>query len=794
MIHTLGQNNCPANIDFENGDFTNWICKAGNVFVSNNQNTVNLTNTGPLTGRHKIIPYSDTSKDYYGNFPVLCPNGSGYSVKLGNTSTNSEAEGIFYTYSIPAGTNNFSILFNYAVVFENPEHTGLLQPRFRANVINLTDGDTINCVSFDFTSSADLPGFKISPKSLNVLYKDWTPVSLNLSGYAGKTIMVEFITSDCTLGGHFGYAYIDVNSQCNGSIVGSTICVGETSVTLVAPYGYQTYAWYTDLSYSQIFDTAQIVTINPAPNVGTVYPLIVSPFPGFGCKDTIFATIKTDNKPISFAGNDSTICRFTQFQLGTVPNPAYIYSWTPTNLVTNPVIANPKGFINTFSPQQFIVKTTSRSSGCFSSDAVTMNAVLIDTSLLVTGKTNYCSNEVYNTTMTVSNLSSEIQWLFNNNPITGATSNLYIPMAAGAYRAKFLQSGCIDTTRTVAISDHVTPTANFTVNKDTQCITNNSFTFTNLSSIPNAEPLTYLWKFDDGSISQSKDPVKSYELAGLFTIRLTSTSIYCSDSAAGIIKVFPNAVPEFDWAAACTNTTTGFSNNTAENGSSLVEYLWDFDNGLTSVLKYPPPFIYTNAGSFNVSLQATTQGCEAAPQSIMKTVTVYAPKPGIRYRDITVPSTYSSQLFARWGIGNIYNWSPSIQLSNPNIRTPYFKAINDVKYLIAITDDHKCITTDTVQLFVLTKKGWYMPNAFTPNGDGLNDIIRPYLQGNNIFTRFSIYNRAGNLVFSTNRDGGGWDGKFKGNPVESGMFVWMFEYIDENKNPVVQKGSLMLVR
>jgi len=682
------------------------------------------------------------------------------------------------------------------VVFENPGHTPPEQPRFRARVINLTDGDTINCVSFDFTASANLPGFKTSPLDPEVLYKDWTPVSLNLRGYNGKTISIEFITSDCTIGGHFGYAYLDVNSQCNGSVIGSTICVGDTAVTLVAPYGYQNYTWFTDMTFGQVLDTVQILTVNPAPNVGTVYPVIVNPYPGFGCRDTIYANIVTDSKPPSYAGRDTTVCRFTPVQLGVTPNPAYLYKWTPATLMSNPVIANPKGTITTYPTTNFIVKTTNRSSGCFSFDTVAITAVSVDSSLIVKGKTNYCTGDLYNSTMTLSGLSTNIQWFLNNTPISGATSAVYMPLVTGAYKAKYEQNGCIDTSRTVVFADHVSPKIKFTINKDTQCVTNNSFVFSNLSTISAPDSVAYTWKFGDGTVSQIKNAVKSYTVAGSHKVWLVGISKYdCADSASAFVKVYPNIVPGFDWGGiACTNNDTRIVNTTNENGSTRVDYLWDLGNSTTSTLKNPLPFTYTKPGTYTVSMQATAKGCEASPMSVTKPIVVFEPKPGIRYPDLTMPYGYSKQLRARWGIGTIFNWSPGTQLSNPGSFAPYFKAINPDKFLIAITDEHKCVTTDTLQVFILKKQGSYLPNAFTPNNDGLNDDVQPYLVGMKGLKRFAVYNRDGNLVFFTNREGEAWNGKYKGNPADAGTYVWYLEFFDENNNLVSQKGWLMLVR
>ena len=234
---------CPPNLDFEQGDFTNWVCRTGVADLVGGLNTITWTGTGPNPTLHRMIT-APGGRDAFGFFPELCPNGSGFTAKIGNETASvtggigKEASGISYTYTIPASTTTFSVLFNYAVVLENPGHLPEEQPRFRARIRDLSTGNTIPCVTFDFTASGGLPGFLPSPVNPNVIYKDWTPVTLNLSGLAGRTIEIEFIVSECTRNGHFAYAYVDVNSNCNGAISGTYICPGNPGITLTAPFGF----------------------------------------------------------------------------------------------------------------------------------------------------------------------------------------------------------------------------------------------------------------------------------------------------------------------------------------------------------------------------------------------------------------------------------------------------------------------------------------------------------------------------------------------------------------------------
>src|SRR5437773_810396 len=103
-------NICPPNLDFEFGNFSNWECKTGTAgFQGNAQictnpsltctNVANLTSCcSPVPNRHEIIPSTSTAIDPWGLFPVVCPNGSNYSVKLGNQLIGAQAEGLVYTY------------------------------------------------------------------------------------------------------------------------------------------------------------------------------------------------------------------------------------------------------------------------------------------------------------------------------------------------------------------------------------------------------------------------------------------------------------------------------------------------------------------------------------------------------------------------------------------------------------------------------------------------------------------------------------------------------------------------
>jgi gliding motility-associated-like protein len=785
---------CPPNLDFENGDFSNWECRIGSVSGAGGVNTVNWFGIGEVPGRHTIIPANANSQDPYGLFPQSCPNGSGYSIRLGNNQSGAQAEGVSYTYTIPATVTQFSIIYYYAIVLQNPNHNSFEQPRFMARIIDMSTNTELNCVSFDFTASGNLPGFQVSPVSPQVLFKDWTPITLDLSGYAGKTIRLEFITSDCTQGGHFGYAYVDVNASCNGAIIGSTICQGETTASLIAPFGFQAYEWYSDNTFSQFLGAAQTLPLDPAPPVGAIYPVIVTPFPSFGCRDTLYAVITTAQKPVSVAGADATICRNQPFQLGGPPTTGYAYTWTPAFQLNNPASSSPYAFNSTFAPTTYVVRTTDLGTGCFSYDTTIISIAPVDTSLTFIGKSSYCIGEPLNTLMSVSNSLTSMQWYQDNNPIPGQTGLSYQPGTNGSFWAQISQNGCTDSTRRQSISINPRPSVSFLADRDTQCV-NGSFLLTNTTTITPNEPMDYLWRFSDGTTIQGFSAEKIFSDVGPFTIELVVTSSNsCKDSASQLVTVMPNGAADFLWDSICVGRPAQFTNLSNENGSPQVSYHWDFKNSITSDIKDPLPISYTDAGVYDVALTLTALGCENVPVTIVKKVWANHVTPGIRYRDLTVAEGYSTFLAARDTIGNIYEWLPPVQLNNYSIKRPFFTAVDDVKYLITITDGHTCTTIDTLQMLVLKKPGVYLPSAFTPNGDGLNDIIKPYLVGMRSLKRFTVYNRHGNIVFSTTKPNEGWNGTYQSRQSEMGVYVWTVEYVSTDDKVLMQKGTITLVR
>jgi gliding motility-associated-like protein len=627
---STAQNNCPDNIDFEAGSFNNWTCLTGFATTVNGKNVINLNPSGgPIGNRHTMLATAAGGTDLYGNFPINCPNGSGHSIKIGNDQVDSEAEAVSYVFTIPANANFYSLVYQYALVLEDTRNTHPTEarPRMETKVINLTDNqEVISCSSLTFIGDSSILGFYPSDVREGIVCKDWSAITINLNGYAGKTIELKFTSADCTYGAHFGYAYIDVNIGCGNPVYGTTHCANVDTLYLKAPVGFADYTWYNS-NFTQVLGFGDFLSLTPVPADGTGINVVVVPFNGYGCPDTLFNKILTDTAGVTaYGGPDKVSCNQQPVPLGAPPEPGYRYAWLPSAGLTNTGIANPIA-----SP---------------------------------------------------------------------ATTTTYI-----------------------------------------------------------------LTAFKDGAGCVDKDTV------------VVQGSVINAD---------------FSMQNSCINTAVPIINNSTAAGNTAVDYLWDFGNGQFSSEKMPV-VKYQQPGTYPVKLRLTTPLCIGSPVIKDASVVIDKPRPATTYPLVRTPINFSIPLQAKLP-GVSFVWKPSIYLSNVTAEKPFFKGLADQVYTIEVTSASGCKTVDTQQVKLYKKIEVYVPTAFTPDKNGLNDLLQPVLLGIKQLKFFRVYNRWGQLVFDTNTEGRGWDGLYNGKLQPMQAYIWIIEAVDIDGVAVSRKGSVLLMR
>jgi gliding motility-associated-like protein len=463
----VGQSTCPENIGFESGNFNHWECFAGTI---DGLGTISGTIVSPTPTRHTILKNTIPQQlDPFGNFPVNCPNGSGYSIKLGNQQTGQQVDRVSYTFVVPAGQNDYSIIYNYAIVFQDPGHLPYEQPRFTSKVYDQTAGEYLGCGSFEYVASSGIPGFAPATGASNVWYKPWSPVTVKLMNCAGKTITIEFTVNDCTRGGHFGYAYLDINENCTSPITGNVYCNGNTSLTLSAPFGFQSYKWYTS-DFSGVLGTSNILHLAPIPPVGTRLALEITPYPGVGCLDTLYTTIQLSPDGFHFEALDSVIgcvnypVDLTSASLTQGSSPGLTFSYFLDSTLLQ-YLAIPSQVI---SPGTFYIKAVN-SVGCTETQKILLS--FRDIHLYVTDPPVQCYPNVVNLTDPAISNGSDAGLSYTYWKNIAATDPVPDPAAvpeSGQYYIKAQNSQC---TKTLPVQVTVWTPDNLKTNAITNCIT-----------------------------------------------------------------------------------------------------------------------------------------------------------------------------------------------------------------------------------------------------------------------------------------------------------------------------------
>ena len=139
-------------------------------------------------------------------------------------------------------------------------------------------------------------------------------------------------------------------------------------------------------------------------------------------------------------------------------------------------------------------------------------------------------------------------------------------------------------------------------------------------------------------------------------------------------------------------------------------------------------------------------------------------------------------------------WTPSDGLSCSNCPQPVFSSsAGSYSYTLVITYNQECTVSDIVRVFVQSQHRVYVPNSFTPNNDGVNDVFYAYPVGAKYFN-IVIYDRWGEKVFESNDEGQGWDGRYMGALMDPGIYVYMMNLTFNDNYTVHNKGSITLIR
>jgi len=621
--------------------------------------------------------------------PVVPNDGGQYTLRLGNGQSGANAERVVLSFKVTPQLNFF--LLRYAVILNDPDHAAFEQPRFELRILD-ESGGLFPCGEYQVRAAENIPGFESCSGGWRV--RPWTTVGFELQSFLGQEIQIEILTTDCSQGGHAGYAYLDVTCQPL-EIKLEGYCPGNTDATMSVTDGFVDYQWSTG-------ERTNAINI-PNPLAGTNYQVTVTS--ATGCTlvmDSTIPDLEEVPKPVFVEVPNRTFCRDTAFWFQ--PKGEFL------NEIFSPTLGHTADSflleVESISAYTFI---TTDKFGC-SSDSLEFSLSIAPPKIDISTDDLSCSGDTDGgIRLKVQSDFAPITYQWNNGHTTDQLTNLI----AGTYE--------------VTIIDGL-----------------------NCSN--------------SASIILSEPPPLSLEL-------IESNPIICAGSGTGAIEIF---------------TEGGVTPYTFQMGNQQVTL---------------PIIDQLSAGSYTISA-IDFNGCE-----IKQSIQIQEPLP-LTVRSSTAPvSCYGDT-------------DGVIEISVDGGMPKYDITWNDVQYngqmsmpkmaagtyTATITDDLGCEIEETVTIFQppFNKDcGTYIPNVFSPNGDGNNDVF--YVAGSNrgvAVEKMEIYNRWGELVFQkpTNCQAigdpnCGWSGLMMNGEAPVGTYIYLIAVrFVGMPDPVLFSGDVQLLK
>lgn len=491
----------------------------------------------------------------------------------------------------------------------------------------------------------------------------------------------------------------------------------------------------------------------------------VAVFDANGCLATMSMTLTAPGAgSLSVASTDATCANTADGQAVATMTGAsepVSYTWNTQPPQTGPIATG-------LSAGVWVV-TATEANGCVSAQSVTIGA---PQALNVTFQTTpaTCGEANGSITAVVSGGTAPYEPIWNTMPMQ--TGTVASALAPGNWTVSITDAAGCTASFTTTVPDAPGPEAFFTANGG---CTDVPIVFTSTSTGAN----DLHWDMGDGSTYTGPVVVHTYTEAGEWSVVLTAADeTGCVDQFAATVTVVD--VPQPDLLASpgsgCAPLAVDFAGIPQLPGLGC---LWSFGDGSFSNDCSPPPHIYASPGCFDVSLTVSAEGCAATisyPQLVcVEPVPVasfsYTPQPvppddpRVRFQDLSTGA-------ASW-LWNFSAGDPATSMLPDPILDLWGMPPGTYEACLLVTSPAGCVDSLCRSIVLADELIVHVPNAFTPDGDGVNDLFLPVILGHDPEAcELLIFNRWGETIFETRGKLEGWDGTVAGTPAPDGVYVW----------------------
>jgi gliding motility-associated-like protein len=315
--------------------------------------------------------------------------------------------------------------------------------------------------------------------------------------------------------------------------------------------------------------------------------------------------------------------------------------------------------------------------------------------------------------------------------------------------------------------------------------------------------VNYTWNFGDGTTSSTPSPSHYFSAPGIYPVSLNVlTQNKCVDTFKLSVPIKVVASPDVRIrgdSVICIGDGMNHLGEFNRPDTSVVRWAWDFPNGKTATIRLPERQYYSVAGKFVVQTIATnSSGCTDVVRKNIKvnpipTVTLPSVITTRTGTPVQIPATYFGGVVS-------YNWTHPESLSCSTCAEPVASPKFNTKYFVQFVDTNGCRNRGEVQVIVFCNNdNVFVPNTFSPNGDGSNDMFYVRGKGLNRVKSLRIFNRWGQIVFermnfAVNDASAGWDGTYNNAKPVPDVYVYQMEIWCDNGTVVSFDGNIALIQ
>ncbi|MEI6312705.1 MAG: PKD domain-containing protein [Bacteroidota bacterium] len=669
----------------------------------------------------------------------------------------------------------FKIDFNLPIILANFEATPLLCAPANVNFIDNSRTFPTTIYEWSFGDGA----------TSNVRSPSHTYTSFG-------TYQVRLIVRDVNACNLADTAYQDIFVLQNGkdTLVSLRICDTQT----------------LQIGFPSILDTG--VTYNWTPSTNLNFNNIANPIADItgnqtyicyisiaGCIDTFTQVIEIDSVELSLLG-DSIACPFDTVRLNAINlNPADVltYNWDPS---TNIVGSNTGSSVAAFTTDStiFTVMATN-ATGCVGEASASLYTRLSIPRIIAdfTYPPSKCIPlNVPFTNQSTEQGSSGFQWSFGDGTFSSALNPTHNFTDTGTFIIRLIQNYstlCIiaDTTYdTLHLRYPIRDTLQTFIICDSQQI-EIGYSSNDTSVYYDWFPSIYL---NNDTIS---NPIARPLNSTWYTCAVSDDN--CADTLYQLVAISRVAILAHDTLINCPTLPTHLFVQNLNNTDTLT-YEWFPTTNIISGSSTNSPLVYTNDSSLFYVIATNQYGCQAIDTVILKTISDGVTVDAQANID-TAEYLEQIQLTAIASDPVTYNWMPPSLVSNVSIANPTAIIQLTSTFIVEVIDSLGCKDYDTVIVYRKALKcgqsAIFIPNAFSPNSDGNNDIF--YVRGKNLQSFYlAIFDRWGEKVFESTDINIGWDGTYKGKKIDPSVCGYIFEGECESGEAIKDKGNITIIR